>query len=104
LATFLCALLSSGCLSYHRGAMPGEPKAARFASVEGARVRFVDTEEGPSEKPTVVMIHGFASSLETWTAVTPAVARTHRVIALDLKGFGWTDRPEGDYSPEAQAR
>ena len=26
------------------------------------------------------------------------------MLALDLKGFGWTDRPEGDYSPEAQAR
>lgn len=106
LCTMALALLSGGCLSYHRGAMAGEPKAARFASVDGARVRFADTqaEEGPSDKPTVVMIHGFASSLETWTAVTPAVARTHRVIALDLKGFGWTDRPEGDYSPEAQAR
>jgi pimeloyl-ACP methyl ester carboxylesterase len=28
----------------------------------------------------------------------------HRVLALDLKGFGWTDRPPGDYSPEAQAQ
>jgi pimeloyl-ACP methyl ester carboxylesterase len=32
------------------------------------------------------------------------LAKTQRVIAMDLKGFGWTDRPEGDYSPEAQAR
>jgi pimeloyl-ACP methyl ester carboxylesterase len=28
----------------------------------------------------------------------------HRVIALDLKGFGWSSRPAGDYSPAAQAR
>ncbi len=26
------------------------------------------------------------------------------MLALDLKGFGWTDRPEGDYSPQAQAK
>jgi len=92
----------SGCLSFHRGPMPGEPKNATYAEVEGARVRYVDT--GGEGEP-VVMIHGFASSLETWDLVRPAVAeKGRRVIAMDLKGFGWTDRPEGDYSPEAQAR
>src|SRR5258706_2547693 len=50
------------------------------------------------------MLHGFASSLETWASVIPALTKTHRVLALDLKGFGWTDRPDGDYSPKAQAR
>ncbi len=97
----------AGCLSFHRGPMPGEPRDAQFADVEGARVRYLDTgaqqgEDG--EKPTVVLVHGFASAIENWTPVIPALAKTHRVIALDLKGFGWTDRPEGDYSPAAQAR
>lgn len=90
----------TGCLSFHQGPMPGEPKNATFASVDGVRVRYVDVGEGPA----VVMVHGFASSLETWGAVIPELAKTHRVLALDLKGFGWTDRPEGDYSPPAQAR
>lgn len=91
-----------GCLSFHRGAMPGEPRDATFAEVEGARVRYVDI--GPRGAPAVVLLHGFASALETWTTVLPALAAKHRVLALDLKGFGWTDRPEGDYSPQAQAR
>ncbi|MBS2030151.1 MAG: alpha/beta fold hydrolase [Deltaproteobacteria bacterium] len=91
--------LVTGCLGFHRGAMPGEPADATYADVEGARVRYTDTGSGP----VVVMLHGFASSLETWTAVAPQLAKNHRVIALDLKGFGWTDRPEGDYSPDAQA-
>lgn len=95
------AALSSGCLAFHTGAMPGEPGDATFASIEGVRVRYVDQGTGSP----VVLIHGFASSLETWTAVMPAlVAHGHRVIALDLRGFGWTDRPPGDYSSEAQAR
>ncbi|MGO8999904.1 MAG: alpha/beta fold hydrolase [Polyangiaceae bacterium] len=63
------------------------------------RLRYVDVGEGP----TVVLLHGFASSLETWAGVVPALAKHHRVIALDLKGFGWSGRPEGDYSPRAQA-
>jgi pimeloyl-ACP methyl ester carboxylesterase len=127
-----------GCLSFHKGPMPGEPRDARFMEVDGVRVRFVDTadpaaervavkpvekaepasdeDEEPApvleklgrapaaEKPTVVLIHGFASAIEAWAPVVPVLAKTHRIVALDLKGFGWTDRPEGDYSPEAQAR
>src|SRR5262249_10575477 len=90
----------AGCLSFHSGPMPGEPKTAKFAAVEGARVRYLDKGQGPA----VVLIHGFASSLETWDGIVPLLVKNHRVIALDLKGFGWTDRPEGDYSPAAQAR
>jgi pimeloyl-ACP methyl ester carboxylesterase len=102
LASAILALAPAlaGCLSFHRGAMPGEPKDASFIEVEGARVRYVDKGEGPP----VVLVHGFASSLETWDAVIPTLVKKHRVIALDLKGFGWTDRPEGDYSPWAQAK
>jgi pimeloyl-ACP methyl ester carboxylesterase len=80
--------------------MPGEPRGATFAQIEGTRVRYVDRGQGPA----VVLLHGFASALDTWEGVLPRLARTHRVIALDLKGFGWTDRPPGDYSPRAQAR
>ena len=29
----------AGCLSFHKGPMPGEPSAARFADVDGVRVR-----------------------------------------------------------------
>ncbi len=86
--------------------MPGEPRDATFATVSpdgrAMRVRFRD--EGPQDAPVVVLLHGFASALETWATVAPRLARTHRVISLDLKGFGWTDRPDGDYSPPAQAR
>jgi pimeloyl-ACP methyl ester carboxylesterase len=93
-------LLVAGCMSFHAGPMAGEPKDATFAAVAGARVRYVDVGEGPP----VVLIHGFASSLETWDALIPELSKKHRVIAMDLKGFGWTDRPEGDYSPAAQAQ
>jgi len=94
------ALLAGGCLSHHWGPMPGEPRRATFVQLEGTRVRYVDRGQGPA----VVLLHGFASALDTWERIVPRLARDHRVIALDLKGFGWTDRPAGDYSPRAQAR
>lgn len=61
LATFLFA----GCLSFHQGPLPGEPKSAQFAEVAGARIRYIDVGEGPA----VVLVHGFASSLDVWPAV-----------------------------------
>lgn len=122
-ALLVLAPLATGCLSFHQGAIPGEPARARFAEIDGARIRYSDTggdgspaprmggadegaarPEAPRDEPTVVLVHGFASSLNVWDAVVPELAKTHRVIALDLKGFGWSDRPSGDYSPEAEAR
>jgi pimeloyl-ACP methyl ester carboxylesterase len=91
--------LFSGCLSFHSGPLPDEPKTATFANVDGARVRYIDVGDGPP----VVLLHGFASSLNVWEDLIREVQKTHRVLALDLKGFGWSDRPEGDYSPAAQA-
>lgn len=98
--------LLTGCLSYHRGPMPGEPQAT-YTHVDGVRLRYVDSAEGnPSDatKPTVVLVHGFASSLETWVSVIPALQPNYRVLAFDLKGFGWSERPQGDYSNSAQAK
>lgn len=94
------ALVCSGCLHFHHGAMPGEPKDATYLEVDGTRVRYVDVGEGPP----VVLLHGFASSIENWLTVMPKLVKDHRVIAIDLRGFGWTDRPVADYSPAAQAK
>lgn len=104
LLAIMLASLTTGCVSFHRGPMAGEPKDATFATLEGARVHYVDRGDKGSNKTPVVLIHGFASSLRAWATVMPALEKDRRVIALDLKGFGWTDRPAGDYSPAAQAR
>lgn len=97
----LCALWLGGCLSFHSGPMPGEPADATWRQIEDTRVRYRDQGQGPA----VVLIHGFASSLDVWRDLAPALAARHRVISLDLRGFGWTDRPAGaDYSPQGQAK
>lgn len=98
LLLFPLLLGGSGCLHFHKGPMPGEPEGT-YAELEGARVRYMDRGQGPA----IVFLHGFASAIEAWAPVMPAFSKDHRVIALDLKGFGWTDRPPGDYSPKAQA-
>lgn len=103
-AALLGSLVLGGCLSWHQGPMPGEPAAATYAVIDGVRVRYEDAGTAQGDQPPVVLLHGFASALETWATVAPRLRQHRRVIALDLKGFGWTDRPAGDYSPMAQGK
>jgi len=53
----------------------------------------VAVDEGTG--PVVVLLHGLASSAVTFDNVVPLIADSHRVIALDLLGFGDSPRPEG---------
>lgn len=62
---------------------------ARDVAVGSRRVRYVRRGAGPA----VVLVHGFGSSLYTWKDVIPALAARHDVIALDLPGFGASERP-----------
>ncbi|MCS5734685.1 alpha/beta fold hydrolase [Herbiconiux daphne] len=56
---------------------------------------------GGEAKPVVVMIHGIASSSSTFFYVLPLVRETHRVIAIDLLGFGGSPAPDdADYTLE----
>ena len=52
---------------------------------------------GPTSAPAIVLIHGFGASTYHWRHNFPELARTHRVYALDLLGFGWSDKPIMDY-------
>ncbi|MCW5945261.1 MAG: alpha/beta hydrolase [Cryobacterium sp.] len=47
------------------------------------------------EGPTVIMIHGIASSSVTFEKLVPMIQDRHRVIAIDLLGFGESPSPEG---------
>jgi pimeloyl-ACP methyl ester carboxylesterase len=44
----------------------------------------------------LLLIHGLGANTYTWRKLVPALARTHRVITVDLKGFGRSDKPFDD--------
>lgn len=53
---------------------------------------------------TLVLIHGFGASLETWNDIYSDLTPSYSVIKLDLKGAGFSDKPrDGKYSPLDQA-
>jgi pimeloyl-ACP methyl ester carboxylesterase len=68
-----------------RGRLPAES----FLTIGGRQVHVL--EQGQGEP--VVLLHGFGASTYCWRNVLPALARSHRVIAPDLHGFGATERP-----------
>lgn len=53
--------------------------------------------------PPIVLIHGFGAALDWWDAVAPDLARTRKVIRLDLIGHGGTAAPGSGYAIERQA-
>ncbi len=75
-------------------------KPGRIVDVDGLGVHVVEAGRGPA----VILIHGFGGHTFSFRYLIPALAREHRVIALDLKGFGYTERVDTDYSQTAQAR
>lgn len=50
------------------------------------------------EGEPVVLIHGIASSFNTWNAVLPELGKSHLAVAPDLLGHGRSSKPRGDYS------
>jgi pimeloyl-ACP methyl ester carboxylesterase len=66
---------------------------ARVLDAAGWRIRYVRKGSGPP----LVLLHGFASSIYTWSDVLPELARDHDVIALDFPAHGGSEvRPRLD--------
>lgn len=53
--------------------------------------------------PLIVCVHGLEGSAYNWNLVAPHLAESHRVIAPDLSGFGYTDPIDGDSTVERNA-
>lgn len=94
--------LASGCVSLVPFArVRAEVGDAAYLQVSGQHVHV----EQAGESEPVVLLHGFGGSTYLWRQVTPRLAGRFRVLAIDLNGFGWTERPRTceAYTLEGQA-
>jgi len=73
--------------------------AADEVVLHGHRVRFHRSGDGP----LLVLLHGIASTADTWAPVATGLAANHTVLAPDLLGHGASAKPRGDYSLGAYA-
>jgi pimeloyl-ACP methyl ester carboxylesterase len=68
----------------------------------GRKIFGVDS--GDLDKPTILLIHGFPTSSWDWTPIWGPLEASYRLIALDLLGFGFSDKPNPhEYSIMEQA-
>ncbi|HVX02222.1 MAG TPA: alpha/beta hydrolase [Nitrososphaera sp.] len=81
----------------------------KFLQVDGMRVRYIDTDDtgsndgdnNNSRKP-LLLVHGLGGAIESWAnnigGLAAAKEKKLRVIALDLPGFGYSDKPKISYT------
>lgn len=73
------------------------PAESRFVELDGLRLHYL--EAGPEDGDPVLLLHGWPTSSFLWRNVMPGIAEHRRVLALDLPGFGKSDKPlEATYS------
>jgi pimeloyl-ACP methyl ester carboxylesterase len=53
------------------------------------------SQDGPRDAPAIMLIHGLGGSTHWWDALVPMLARSHRVIRIDLLGHGQSAKPAG---------
>lgn len=73
---------------------------SRFAEIDGVRIHYQEKGAGTP----LVLLHGYTSSTYSWKDVLEPLSRTFRVIAVDLKGFGFSGKSDGDYTRRGQSR
>ncbi|RKT86749.1 Pimeloyl-ACP methyl ester carboxylesterase [Saccharopolyspora antimicrobica] len=69
------------------------------ALVNGLRVHYTTAGSGPG----LVLLHGWPQTSHCWRKLIPELARTHTVIAPDLRGYGRTDKPRDGYDKRTMA-
>src|SRR6188472_3041068 len=86
----------------------GETKPATV-TIPGGRILHLPDgdmqvlERGPRGASPIVLIHCYTCSIAWWQRVIPLLDRDHRVVAIDLRGFGGSEKPGSGYSIEDQA-
>ncbi|WP_227538139.1 alpha/beta fold hydrolase [Marinobacter vulgaris] len=61
-------------------------------------------DEGEPGQETILLIHGFPTASWDWHKIWPALRQAHRVVAMDMLGFGFSEKPASHrYSIHQQA-
>jgi pimeloyl-ACP methyl ester carboxylesterase len=74
--------------------------ASCFAEVNGTRLHYLTAGEGDP----ILLLHGYAQTSHMWRPLIAELAKTHLVIAPDLRGFGQSAKPEGGYDKKSLAQ
>jgi pimeloyl-ACP methyl ester carboxylesterase len=73
---------------------------SRFAQVGDLKMHYLAAGEGSP----VILLHGYAQNSHMWRPAMSELAKSHRVIAPDLRGFGDTAKAEAGYDKKTMAQ
>ena len=79
-------------------------EGATLVETTSGELQVLDTGEtdNPDSMP-IVLIHGSGGALNWWDDVMPLLSQDHRVVAIDMLGYGGSSKPKEGYSVESQA-
>jgi pimeloyl-ACP methyl ester carboxylesterase len=72
----------------------------RFATVNGIKLHYLTAGKGTP----VLLLHGYAQNSHMWRPLMKELAKTHLVVAPDLRGFGDSAKPESGYDKKTMAQ
>jgi len=73
---------------------------SRFADVNGTGLHYLIAGKGDP----IFLLHGYAQNSHMWRPLVAEFAKTHLVIAPDLRGFGQSAKPDGGYDKKSMAQ
>jgi pimeloyl-ACP methyl ester carboxylesterase len=80
-------------------------KHQRWVMIDGAPVNTIELgSEHATSEPPLVFVHGLSGCWANWLEQLPVLAREHRVLTLDLPGFGSSPMPSQQISISGYAR
>jgi pimeloyl-ACP methyl ester carboxylesterase len=92
--TFLCLLPVFALSHTGHGIEPGATEGLGthgFADSDGVKIHYVTKGEGE----LLILIHGFPDFWFTWREQMPALSEHFQVVAIDMRGYNESDKPEG---------
>jgi len=98
----LLMLIVTGCalVTAPPGNLDNSLGERRLFDYHGLKINYYEAGQGPP----VILLHGFGACAYTWRFLAPALVADHRVLTIDLKGYGLSDKPvDGKYAVSDQA-
>jgi len=73
---------------------------SHFAEINGIKLHYLQQGKGNP----IILLHGYAQTSHMWQPLIPELAKTHTVVAPDLRGFGQSSKPLQGYDKKTMAQ